>query len=485
MDSHLNAIKNNNGVSKGAKVGGIIAIIVFFIIMLLPTPDGMSLEGKRSLAVFTFALIMWVARPIPIYQTSILAILMLPLIGAVENQSVAFGTLGFDIIWLMVSAFVLTSAINETNLGQRLALTLITKFGRTPKGTLGALILTNFILAFFVPSTTARAALLVPIVVVLLEVYKQAPGESKFGKLMTLQGVQTNAYATSMVMTATSAQVLSIGFINEMTGSNLGYMEWLLGSLPQAVITSILMFFIGYKLYKVDDELKGSSESRGILTKQLKDLGQISSMEKRAAAIFALTLLLWATGNYHQQWFGFSISTEQTAVISMLLCLLPGIGVIEWKQADIKWDLMVFSAGAYAVGNAFNDSGGAGYIIGNLVEALGLESMNHAVVAIILIFTTIFSHLIFTSKTVRTTILIPIIITLAQTLGIDPVPLAMACSFGIAYTITLPPHSKVNTLYFGTGYFNVPDQIKLGLLGCLVGSITISAMYFTWLQFLY
>jgi di/tricarboxylate transporter len=208
-------------------------------------------------------------------------------------------------------------------------------------------------------------------------------------------------------------------------------------------------------------------------------------VEKRAGIIFLITLLLWATGNYHKQWFGFKVSTEQTAVLGMLLCLLPKVGVITWKQADIKWDLMVFSAGAYAVGNAFNDSGGASWIIGGLVNALGLEAMNHGVVAVLLIFTTVFSHLIFTSKTVRTTILIPTIITLAQSLGMNPIPIAMACSFGIAYTITLPPHSKVNALYFGTGYFDVSDELKLGLLACLIGSIVISLMYFTWLQILF
>lgn len=477
--------KKNKEVSKGSKIGGIIAILLFIVIMAMPTPEGMTVEGKKSLAVFTFALTMWVARPIPIYQTSILSILILPLIGAVEDQEIAFGTLGFDIIWLMVSAFVLTSAINETNLGKRLALVLVTKLGRTPKGTLAALTLTNFILAFFVPSTTARAALLVPIVTVILEVYKQVPGESKFGKLMTLQGLQNNAFATSMVMTATSAQVLAIGFINEMTGSNLGYMEWMMGSLPQAILTAILVFLIGYKIYKIEDELHGSGESVSILKKQLNDLGPISSVEKRAALIFILTLLLWATENYHEAWFGFEISTEQTAVLSMLLCLLPGFGVLTWKKADIKWDLMIFSAGAYAVGNAFNDTGGASFIIGGLVKSLGLESMNQGLVAVILIFTSIFSHLIFTSKTVRTTILIPTIVTLAQTLGMNPIPIAMACSFGIAYTITLPPHSKVNTLYFGTGYFEVADEIKLGLLACLVSSVIISILYFTWLQILF
>ena len=231
--------------STGAKIGGIIAVILFFVLMLMPTPKGMTPEAQKSLAVFVFALIMWVAQPIPIYQTSIIGILLLPMIGAVEKQKVTFGALGYDIIWLMVAAFVLTSAINETNLGKRLALSMLTKFGKTPKGTLISLMLVNFILAFFIPSTSARAALLIPIIMILLEVYEQVPGESNFGRLITLQGVMNNHLATSMVITATSSQLLAIGFINKMTGSKLGYMDWLLGSLPQVLITGLIAFIVG------------------------------------------------------------------------------------------------------------------------------------------------------------------------------------------------------------------------------------------------
>ena len=484
VKKEVKSFKKKDGDKRGV-IGGIVAIILFFIFFLMPNPEGLSVEGQRSLAVFVFALVMWISRPIPIYQTSILAILLLPMVNVLEKPKYAFETLGYEIIWLMVAAFVLSSAINHTNLGKRLALTLVTKLGTTPKGTLAAFVFSNFIIAFLVPSTTARAALFVPLVMVLLEVYKQVPGESKFGKLMTLQGIQNNAFATSMVMTATSSQVLAIGFINQMTGSNMGYMEWLMGSIPQAVFSAVVMFVIGYKIYKVEGSLEAIGKSKEILKGQLKALGEFSAEEKRVAIIFAFTILSWATGNYQEGWFGFGLSTTQTAVISMLLCLLPKFGVLTWKEADIKWDLMLFSAGAYAVGNAFNDTGGAGWLIGGLVEKYGIASMSTEMVAVILIFTTVFSHLVFTSKTVRTTILIPTVITLARTVGMDPVPIAMACSFGIAYTITLVPHSKVNALYFGTGYFNVLDQLKLGLLACFVGASGISILYFTWLQILY
>lgn len=95
-----------------------------------------------------------------------------------------------------------------------------------------------------------------------------------------------------------------------------------------------------------------------------------------------------------------------------------------------------------------------------------------------------YSHLIFTSKTVKTTILIPSIIALAQSLGMNPVTLALAASFTLTYTITLPPHSKVNTIYFATGYFSVLDQMKYGLVTCFIGASIICLSIFTWFQLL-
>ena len=461
----------------------IAAIAVFFLILFLKLPETVTPEAQKSMALFAFALIMWIARPIPIYLTSIILILLLPLIGAVEDQEIVFGALGFDIIWLMVSAFVLTSAMSATNLGKRIALYLTTKFAKTPTQVLVVFVIVNYILAFFVPSTTARASLIVPIALIILEIYKAVPGKSNFGRLLMLQGVQNNAFATSVVMTATSAQVLAIGFINEQAGGDVGYMEWLLGSLPQAIITTVIAFIVGMCLYKYKDEMTGAMGGAAeTLKKQLEELGPISVREKKALFIFLLTLFLWATGDYQEAWFGFEISTEQTAVLGMLLCLLPGIGVISWKEANIKWDLMIFSAGAYAVGNAVDDSGAASWLIGNLVEAIGLDRMNPSLVAVILIFITVFSHMIFTSKTVRTTILIPAVITLAQGLGIDPVSLALVCAFGISTTITLPPHSKVNTLYFGTGYFDVKDELIFGLISCFIAACAMSLIYFTWIH---
>ncbi|MEH7346192.1 DASS family sodium-coupled anion symporter [Bacillus sp. JJ1532] len=477
-------IKKKGRFEEGMKKWGIpIAIIAVLFLLFMPTPEGMEPAAQKSIAIFTGALILWITTPIPIYLTSLLAILLLPLVGAVEDQEVAFGTLGFDVIWLMVSAFVLTSAMMKSNLGRRFSLWMVTKFGKTPTRTLLVLVIINFVLAFFVPSTTARATLMMPICLILLEVYKAIPGKSPLGKVMMLQGLQADALATSGVMTATSGNIIAVGFINEQAGGDIGYMDWLFASMPAAIITMGITFMIGLKLFSIKNE--GNFENvMGTLKGELKKLGSFSLDEKKASVIFILTVLLWATGDYHEDWFGFEISTEQTAVIAALLCLLPKVGMLEWKDANIKWELMIFAAGAYAAGNALDQSGGAVWMISKVVDGLGIDKMSHAMVAVVVIFLSMYSHLIFTSKTVRVTILIPAFIALAKTLGMDPVPLALAAAMTMTFTITLPPHSKVNTIYFSTDYFTIVDQVKYAVITCFIGASVISAAYFTWFKVL-
>ncbi|EKO3564248.1 DASS family sodium-coupled anion symporter [Vibrio metschnikovii] len=464
-------------------IGVPLALTVMFIIFSIPTPEGLSLEGQKAIAIFCSALILWVCGSIPIYLTSMIAIVLLSLTGTVAKEKIAFATLGYDVIWLMISAFVLTAAMMKSNLARRFALWMITEFGQTPKKALFVLIVINFCLVFFVPSTTARAALMVPICLILLEVYKAVPGKSNFGKLMMLQGVQADALATSGVMTGTAANIIAVGFINSQAGGSIGYMDWLVASFPLAVIGMIMAFFVGLKFFS----FKGEVDFEGSLEKlkyERSQLGILTLNEKKAIMIFLTAVFLWATESYHEAMFGFSISVYMTAVISAILCLLPRVGLLTWSESNIKWDLMLFAAGAYAVGNALESSKGAEFLIGKLVYGLGLESMSPTTVYILVVFICMYSHIIFTSKTVKTTILIPSIIALAKTLEMDPVTLALAASFTLTYTITLPPHSKVNTIYFSTGYFSVLDQMKYGITTCFIGASIISIAIFTWFKVL-
>ena len=108
--------------------------------------------------------------------------------------------------------------------------------------------------------------------------------------------------------------------------------------------------------------------------------------------------------------------------------------------------------------------------------------MSFTVLFAVIMFIASFSHLLFTSKTVRTIILIPTIIGIANTTGYNPVALALPAAFCIADTVTLPPHSKVNLVYYGTGYFTVLEQMLYGVLVLLAkwGILVLASL--TWFK---
>jgi len=481
-------ILENSNKSKSEKLmfyfGLPVALLVFATIFTIPTPSGITYGGKVSMAVFAAALILWVSESVPTYLTSLLVIALLSVFGGWGEKNV-LGVFGYNVIWLMVSAFIITSAMEKSGFARRLALWIITKFGKTSKTILISLLVTNFFIAFIVPSTTARAAIMLPIVLLIAEAYGVYDGNKNLGKLLSIQGLQANNISTSAIVTATAPQILAIGFIKELTGHDVSWMQWFVASVPIAILTLISSYFLGLKLFKLETvDTKNANESIGSIEREYKNLGKMSRIEIKSLCIFALTIFLWSTDKWHLQMFGFKISLVMVAIIAAILFFFPYIGILNWKEAKIPWDLMIFSAGAYAGGISLNDSGVAPWVLNGIFDKIGVENMSFPVLYGVVIFIASFSHFVFTSKTVRTVILVPTIITLANAVGINPVALVLPACFTIADTITLPPHCKPNLIYYSTGLFTVSNQLIYGVLVLLAKWVFLFAASFTWFKIL-
>ena len=197
-----------------------------------------------------------------------------------------------------------------------------------------------------------------------------------------------------------------------------------------------------------------------------------------------VTVFLWVSDRWHVAMWGFPISTSMAAIIAATLCFLPGIGLLSWKETKIPWDLMIFSAGAYAAGLALESSGGAKWLMDSVFVATGIKTMSFFGAYVFVMLISMFSHFVFTSKTVRTAIVIPIVIALAKSMGFSPIALALPAAFTMTWTITLPPHCKPNLIFYGTGYFNVPQQLVYGIAVCIVGAALLIIAGPTWFAFL-
>ena len=459
-----------------------LALLIFAIIYTMPTPTGLSYAGKMALGVFLTALILWITESIPNYAVSLLVIVALPLTGAWSEEQ-AMGVLGYEVIWLTFAAFIIASGMEKSGLAKRMALYLITKFGKSVNSVLMLLIIINFLIAFVVPSTTARAAMMFPIVLLVVEAFEVNINDPKnnFGKLLALHGIQANNLSTAAIVTATSSQILAISFIKDLTGHDVSWMEWFVASAPITILTLAAMFFIGKILFKLP-----KADSKTLDLTKLKDeynkLGKMTITEKKALLIFIITLALCAMDSLQVKLFGFQLSLVMVAILSAALFFLPYIGILKWKEAKISWNLLIFACGAYAGGVALDETGLAAWGLNIIFKKIGVENMSFITLFALIMFIASFSHLLFTSKTVRTIILIPTIIGIANATGYNPVALALPAAFCIADTITLPPHSKVNLIYYGTGYFTVLEQMLYGVLVLLAKWAILVLASFTWFK---
>ncbi len=461
-----------------------LAIIVFMLIYSMDTPVGLSYAGKMSMAVFASALILWISEAIPNYVTSLLVIVALPLTGAWGEES-AMEVLGYEVIWLTMSAFIIASGMEKSGLAKRLALFLITKFGKGTNSIMALLIITNFLIAFFVPSTTARAAMMFPIVLMIINIFKETIDDPKgnFGRVLSIQGLQSNNLSTAAIVTATSSQILAISLIRDMTGEDISWIDWFVASAPVTIFTLISLFFIGKTLYPVKG-VRAGSNALDSLKEESRKLGKISSDEKKALVIFFITVGLWVLDEFQASLFGFQLSLVMVAILSAALFLMPKVGILKWKEAKISWNLLIFACGAYAAGVSLDDTGVASWGLNKIFDTIGVENLSFMALFAVVTFISSFSHFIFTSKTVRTIILIPTVIGIAEVTGYDPISLALPAALCIADTITLPPHSKVNLIYYNMGFFNVSDQLIYGILSLLAKWVLMQIAALTWFSFI-
>lgn len=467
--------------------GMLIAVVLFGLIFSMETPAGLSYAGKMSLAIFAAALTLWVTASIPNYATSLFVIVALPLTGGWSEDD-ALGVLGYEVIWLTFSAFVIASGMEKSGLAKRLALAMISKLGKSTNSVLFLLILVNFMIAFVVPSTTARAAMMFPIVLLIIEAFEVNLHDphNNFGRLMAIQGLQSNNLSTAAIVTATSSQILALSFIRDLAGEDISWLGWFIASAPVTICTLFASFFIGKLLFKIPKVAKGKVNKVDMskIHDQYAQLGKMQSVEKKALALFILTVCLWALDEYQLGLFGFQLSLVMVAILSAALFFTPYVGILKWSEAKISWNLLIFACGAYAAGVSLDATGVAPWGLKGIFSSLGVEDMSFFTLYAVVMLIGSFSHFVFTSKTVRTIILIPTVIGLAQVTGHSPLALALPAAFTIADTITLPPHSKVNLIYYNTGYFNVLQQMSYGVLVLLAKWVFMLIASLTWFKIL-
>jgi len=476
----------------GKVVAFIAAFAALAAVVLIPI-GGLAMPAKIALGMLAFAVIMWVTEAVtyPVSAVMIVGLIAIMLtfapdpetgeaVGASQGLSTAMSGFSSSAVALVAAALALATAMQATGLHRRLALYVLKLAGEKVSNIVIGAIVISIILAFFVPSATARAGAVVPILMGMVAAFGLEK-ESKLAALLVITATQAVSIWNVGIKTAAAQNLVAVGFIEDQLGQTVSWGQWFLWAAPWSVLMSVALYFI--MRWAIKPETDAIAGGRELVEKQLADMGPMTGAEKRLTAIAVALLLFWATeGLLHP------ISSATITIVAVGIMLTPGIGVMDWKYAQehINWGTLVVFAAGISLGKFLLDTGAASWLSESTFGAIGLASMPIlAAIALVSLFN-ILIHLGFASATSLASALIPVFIALAATLEVPNggIGFVIIQQFVICFGFLLPVSAPQNMLAYGTGAFTSKQFLRTGIPLTVVGYLLIlvlSATYWSWI----
>ncbi len=435
--------------------------------ILILLPDSLPFQARIALWVFAFSIILWSVTKLNTAFVALAALVFLVLAGGAPQKAL-IDSLASDVIWLMIGAFILSEAIQITGLADRLT-ALVLKRARTVKGVFWELTFVLIFLTFFIPSTSGRAAVLLPVFKSL-----SAAANKRITKALSLLLPSVILVITISTLIGAGSHLIANNLLQQQTGQSISFLKWIIYGLPfgiaAAIITCqvILWMFLKPELRQQELKIEVKSKHR-----------QFSKAEKKTLIIAATMVVLWTTESLH------GIEIAVIAITGAVALMLPKLGVISFKQGvkSVSWELIIFIGAALMLSQALIDSGAAQWIIDHIFIFTGIVTAKSTfLILVLLIVISLTSHLYITSHTARAAALVPGLLFLAHSLHANPVAVLFIGTVGMDYCLTFPVSSKGLLMFQETDKenFQPADLLRLSAVMLTIHFILMIIFYFTY-----
>lgn len=437
-----------------------LAALTSISLAMLMLYFGQTQSVALTAAITLFTAVLWVTEALPIPATSLIPFFAFPMAGVLTHQQAA-SALGSHVILLLMGAFMLSKALEKSNVHSRLAVYMLRLTGaHSAKRLVLAFMLTAALLSMWI-SNTATTLMLLPIALAVL-VHLNNPKIT----VALLLGI---AYAASLggvgTPIGTPPNIIFMSVYVETQGKEISFLEWMKTGIPIVVLAIPLMaFWLTRGLGKLDNF-------------ELPQVGKWQPAEKRVLSVFALVAAAWVFRPYWTDWLSMtSIGDSSIALAGVVLMFLIPSGnkksskqsedneadyLLDWKTASsIPWGMLLLFAGGICIAKAFSESG--------LSEQMGVwltglsELPLPLLILSICLFVTFLTEI--TSNTATATLLMPILASAGVAAGIDPMLLMMPAAISASCAFMLPVATAPNAIVYGTGKFSIKTMAREGFV---------------------
>jgi len=415
---------------------------------------GLSSDAHAVLTIAIVAMILWLTEAIPLHVTSLVIAFLLAVFAKLPAGDV-FAPFFDPVIALLLGGFILAVALQKHDLDRKLAYGFTQRIGSTPKKFMFGIMLFTAFFSMWITNTATTATVL-PIAIAVLVASKIKIG-SNYSKALIL-GV---AYAATIggisTIIGSTPNAIVVSFLAK-ENIFINFTSWMYYAFPFVLVMIPVSWFVLLKIFRPEiSELKVAKTKR-----------KYNFSQKLVLLIFFITIILWLTNTFH------GISSSIIALVPIILLYLFNLlNTADFAKA--KWSSLILFGGGLSLGSAIHSTGL------DLVMAKALENVISGLpIFIIFIIIAAFGIVLtaFLSNTAAAALMIPIMMPLSQSLGLDIRILAILAALGVSFDLILPIGTPPGTMAYSTGYIKVWDMVKSGLILSAIGLVVLASFAF-------
>lgn len=474
------------GMARAANLALGPALLIATILLPLP----LMRNQQHLLGVILFTVAYWSTRPVPIPMTSMLALALAAMLGVAPTAQV-FSAFSSPIVFLLIGELIVIQSMIKYGLGRRIALRVLSLPG-VAHTTYGIVIVFGAVAATLasIINSAAVAATLFPIAIGLVQALSPAIASQtgaanrriplRFSTalmLMTAYGAVVGGLTTPF---GDASNLVGWFFIQEHFHVAFPVGTWMALSLPivltQFALISLIVLLVNRP------EVARLPTAASLIRLQSDQLGAMSRGEKNTAIAFGAAVFLWllptivgAVAGYSSPLYDLLLDRLSPAVgailAATLLFVLPvsrsdGF-TLRWSDAKkMDWGPVLLVGTSVALGKLMATTGlaqVAGDVFANHIAGAGAGSVYLSAASIAILFSEL------TTNLASVSVLVPIIPTLAQSGGGNPIEATLIATFAGIYGFALPISTSANAIVYASGEIPFMRMVKTGLLVDLSG----------------
>ena len=239
----------------------------------------------------------------------------------------------------------------------------------------------------------------------------------------------------------------------------------------------VLLFATWFYLTRYKTEERSGGE-----VFQMEKLPKMSLQEKRVAMVFVMVAFLWLTRTFI--WTPIFPGLDDTIIAilgAVLMFLIPageGKGnLMDWESAKkIPWDVLLIFGAGLAIAKGFSETDLTTWLASYFVHLKFLPAF-----AIVILVITVINFLTeITSNTATASLILPILVTLSVSLGVETLPLLAGAAIAASCAFMLPVATPPNAIVFSSGKITIKEMVKTGF-ALNVLSIIMTFIFVNWI----